>query len=162
MKKFLSILLLLTMTLSLAACGGKNDANQQEAPDLNQYYEDFIASLGEDNQPAMADVEGEALDTAFPGLSALETRQLVVKTAMISAVPFEFALAEAADASDVQAVADIFQARIDYQIETGALYPMTVEAWEKASIITQGNVVALICAGEEQTRAEEAFNQLFQ
>ena len=38
---------------------------------------------------------------------------------------------------------------------------MTVESWEKAQIITQGNVVALICAGTEQSKAADAFNALF-
>lgn len=164
MKKILSFALLLAMTLSLAACGGKTPAGgpEKEAPDLNQYYEDFMAQLGEDNSPAMGDVEGEALEGLYPGLGALETKQLVVKTAKISAVAFEFALVEVADSGDVQAAADIFQARIDYQIETGAYYPATLESWENARIITQGNVVALICAGSEQAQAEEAFNQLFQ
>ena len=50
MKKLLSVLLSVTMLLTLAACGGQT----KEAPDLNQYYEDFMAALGEDNAPANA------------------------------------------------------------------------------------------------------------
>ena len=38
---------------------------------------------------------------------------------------------------------------------------MTVEAWEKAQVITHGSVVALICAGEEQSDAAAAFEKLF-
>ena len=38
---------------------------------------------------------------------------------------------------------------------------MTVEGWQKAEIITQGAVVALICAGEQQAEAVSAFNALF-
>lgn len=137
------------------------DAPSQDAPDLNQYYEDLMASLGEDNQPAMMDVEAEMVEQVYPGLGALETKQLVAKTPMITSVAFELVLVELADEADVQAAQDILQARIDYQIESGAFYPATVEAWENAQILTQGNVVALICAGAEQERAVEAFNALF-
>lgn len=173
MKKIFAALLVFVLTLSLAACGGKNgnsgnngDNNasdqQKEAPDLNKYYEDFMATLGEDNTPAMMDVEGDMVEQVYPGLGTLETKQLVIKNAMISAVAYEFVLVEAADADGAQTAADILQARIDYQIETGAFYPMTLESWEKAKIITQGNVVALICASGEQEQAEKAFNALFE
>lgn len=162
MKKFWNILLSVTLLLTLAACGkGGNDAPAKEAPDLNQYYEDFMATLGEENTPAMMDVESDLITQVYPGLEAYSMKQSVLKTAMISAVPYEFALVELENESDVQAVVDIFQARIDYQIETGAFYPMTVEGWEKAQIITQGNVAALICASDEQDQAVEAFNKLF-
>ena len=169
MKKIVTTLLLFALTLSLAACGGSGNnqgdtpdqSQQKEAPDLAKYYEDFLATMGEDNTPALADVEGDAVEQMYPGLGALETKQMVLKTAMISSVAFEFALVEVSNAADVQTAADIFQARIDYQIESGAFYPMTVESWEKAQIITQGNVVALICAGGEQSQAVEAFNALF-
>ncbi len=165
MKKIVSLLLLLSLTLSLAACGGNqgqpDQSQQKEAPDLAKYYEDFMSTLAEDNTPAMGDVEGDAVEQMYPGLGALETKQLVIKTAMISSVAFEFALVEVANASDVQAAKDILQARIDYQIEAGAFYPATVESWEKAQIITQGNVVALICASNEQSQAADAFNALF-
>lgn len=163
MKKLTSILLSVTLLLTLAACGGEGgDGGQgQQAPDLNQYYEDFMASLGADNQPAMMDVEAEMIGQIYPGLETYGTKQSVLKIAAISAVAFEFALVELEDASHVQAVADIFQARIDNQIEAGAFYPMTLEGWEQAEVITHGNVVALIVAQGDQARAVEAFNSLF-
>ena len=58
-------------------------------------------------------------------------------------------------------MADILQARVDAQVSGGAFYPETTAAWEKAQVITRGNVVALICAGEAQDQAVEAFNALF-
>ena len=162
MKKLVSFLLSVTLLLTLAACGGKgNDAPVQEAPDLNQYYEDFMATLGEDNTPAMMDVEGDLIPQYYPGLESVTTKQAVLKTALIAMVAYEFALVEVENAADAQTAADIFQARIDYQIENGAFYPMTLEGWEKAEVIAQGNVVALICASDDQAQAEEAFNKLF-
>ena len=109
----------------------------------------------------MMDVEADLIPQVYPGLEDYELKQSVLKTPMISSVAFEIALVELADASKAQEVADIFQARIDYQVETGAYYPATVESWEKAQVITQGSVVALICAGSEQDQAVEAFNKLF-
>ena len=129
MKKLTSILLSMTLILTLAACGGGGNGGQnKEAPDLNQYYEDFMASLGADNQPAMGDVEGEQLAAVYPGLENYATKQAVLKMAMISAVAFEFALVELENEADAKAVADIFQARIYYQIENGAFYPMKLGA----------------------------------
>lgn len=162
MKKLTSILLSMTLILTLAACGGGGNGGQnKEAPDLNQYYEDFMASLGADNTPAMMDVETDLVGQVYPGLENYATKQAVLKTAAITSVPCEFALVELEDAASAQAVAEIFQARIDAQINGGAFYPMTVEGWQKAEIITQGAVVALICAGEQQAEAVSAFNALF-
>ena len=167
MKKLTSILLSALLLLTLAACGGNGNGENgtgggnKEAPDLNQYYEDFMASLGEENQPAMMDLDADMIGQVYPGLENIQTRQAVLKTAMISAVACEFALVELENESDAQTVADIFQARIDYQLEAGAYYPMTQESWEQAEIVTQGNVVALIVIQGEQDRAVEAFNQLF-
>ena len=43
----------------------------------------------------------------------------------------------------------------------GAFYPASIEAWQKASVITHGRVVALISADASQDAAMEAFNNLF-
>lgn len=163
MKKIFAALLTLALVLSLAACGKKEGGEAlQKAPDLNQYFEDFMSSLGEGNAPAMMDLEGQFLDAAYPGLGEYQTEQCVVKAAAISSVPFEFALVELESEADAKAAAEIFQARIDSQIAGGAFYPDTIAGWEKAQVIIQGNVAALICAGTEQNAAVDAFTALFQ
>lgn len=161
MKRLMHIFLAATLLLSLAACGKGGDQQSAEAPDLNRYYEDFMAALGEENAPAMMDVEAEMVANFYPGLETYGTKQSVLKMAAITAVAYEFALVELEDEANVQAVADIFQARIDAQTAGGGFYPMTIEDWEKAQVITHGRVVALICAGSEQEAAVEAFEQLF-
>ena len=151
MKKLTALLLALVMTLVLAACGGEK---AQEAPDLNTVYEDFIASL--DEAPMMMDVTDDVVETFYPGLSAIELKQSVLVTAAISAVAYEIAMVECADSADVETVQGIFQSRIDSQVDGGAMYPATAEAWEGAEILTSGNVVALIVAGQDQAAAAEA------
>ena len=151
MKKLTALLLALVMTLVLAACGGEK---AQEAPDLNTVYEDFIASL--DEAPMMMDVTDDVVETFYPGLGGVSLKQSVLVTAAISAVAYEIAMVECADSADVETVQGIFQARIDSQVDGGAMYPATVEAWEGAEILTSGNVVALIVAGQDQAAAAEA------
>ena len=150
MKKLIAMLLTLTMVLALAACGEK----AQEAPDLNIVYEDFIASL--DEAPMMMDVTDDVVETFYPGLGGVSLKQSVLVTAAISAVAYEIAMVECADSADVETVQGIFQTRIDAQVDGGAMYPATAEAWEGAEILTSGNVVALIVAGQDQAAAVEA------
>lgn len=159
MKKVISIVLALILALGLVACGGGNDT--QEAPDLQTYYDEFMASLG-DNVPMMMEITDDLVEGMYPGLSSYTFNQKVLQTAAISAVAFEMALVEVADEADVEAVKGIFQSRIDSQVEGGAMYPATVEAWQNAEVLVNGNVVALIAAGEDQTAAVDAFNALFQ
>ena len=81
----------------------------------------FAASVTSDQEtwPGMMPMEGEALNSFYAGLSAIATKQCLVQMAMISASGDEIALVEVENSGDVQAVKDIFQARIDYQVGDG-------------------------------------------
>ena len=160
MKRMMAAVLALMMVFALVACGSANGGQASEAPDLQAYYDDFMASLG-DNAPMMMAIEGDMLEAAYPGLSDYTLKQSVMQMAGISAVAFEMALVETETEEDAQAVEKIFEARVDSQIQGGAMYPATIEAWENASVLMDGNVVALIVAGEDQTAAVDAFNALF-
>ena len=157
MKKTLTLALAMLLMLSLCACGAKETP---VAPDLSAYYGSFMESLGEENQPAMMDVTDDVVSIVYPGLENYELRQSVLKTAAITAVPFEFALVECSSAEDAAAVKEIFETRVNTQIEGGAFYPATIAAWEKADVLTSGNVVALIVAGDSQESATEQLKAL--
>lgn len=161
MKKWITAALSLTLILALAACSGNSD--QREAPNLQQYYDDFMASLGEANAPAMVDTNEDSsyVDAFFPGLNDVELKQSVLHSAMISAMAFELYFVECANEDDVETVKSIFQARIDEQVNGGAFYPEATANWEKADLLVNGNIVALIVAGEYQDDAVNAFNALF-
>lgn len=129
---------------------------------------DFCASVTGDQEtwPSLMAVEGEALDTFYAGLSAICTKQCLVQMAMISASGDEIALVEVENSGDVQAVKDIFQARIDYQVGDGtspggAWYPEPTEMWKNESrIVSNGNFVMLVAHSGADAVVEQ-FNALF-
>lgn len=125
------------------------------------YMEHLVATLGEENTPHTMAVEGELLDAYYTGLNGIATKQCVVQMPGIGAVPFEFALVEVENAKDAAAVRAIFEARVTYQVEGGAWYPATIEGWEKAEIVENGNYIALIVAGEQQSDAVQAYQEFF-
>lgn len=132
--------------------------------DLAAFYE-TVASGG--NMPALMQLESEMLDALYPDLSAIKTNQCAVYTAMISAAVGEIALVEVQSASDVQAVKDIFQARIDYQVGDdqnpgGAWYPASIEGWKNGSrIVANGNYIMLIALSDGADTVVDSFNALF-
>nr|WP_325231327.1 DUF4358 domain-containing protein [uncultured Oscillibacter sp.] len=190
-KKFLALALALTLALSLAACGGKDapaqdgtsDAPEASAPeteapetpeespkeiDLAAFYDTLRA---ENTWPELMNLTEDAamtelLDSYYPGLSEISTKQCGVYVAAISAAVGEIALVEVENAGDVQAVEDIFQARIDYQVGDdtnpgGAWYPETIEGWKtKSQIVSKGNYV-MLAVGDAAGAAVESFEALF-
>lgn len=131
----------------------------EKSVDLAAFYE----TISGGDFPAMMALEGDALDALYGGLSALNPKQCLVYTPMISAVGAEIALVEASSDGDVQKIKDIFQSRIDYQLEQGAFYPQTVEAWENsARIVSNGNYILLACMGDGGCDTiVDQFNALF-
>lgn len=108
----------------------------------------------------------ELLDSYYPGLAEIPTKQCGVYIAAISAAVGEIALVEVENAEDVQAVEDIFQGRIDYQVGDdenpgGAWYPETIEGWKtKSQIVSRGNYV-MLAVGDAAEAAVESFEALF-
>ena len=142
------------------------DVQSKPAPsvDLTAFYESVVSG---GNMPAMMQAEGEVLDAFYPGLTAIQTNQCGVYTAMISAAVGEIALVEVQNSADAQAVKDIFQARVNYQVGDdqnpgGAWYPASIEGWKNGSrIVSNGNYVMLIALSEGADDVVNSFNALF-
>ena len=144
------------------------ESEPQEEIDLAAFYETLreestwpeLMNLLEDETMT------ELLDSYYPGLSAISAKQCGVYVAAISAAVGEIALVEVENAGDVQAVEDIFQGRIDYQVGDdanpgGAWYPETIEGWKtKSRIVSHGNYV-MLAVGEAADAAVESFEALF-
>lgn len=135
--------------------------------DLTAFYQSLVQTYGAEF-PADSNVSdsAELLDSFYPGLTAIETEQVVIYQPMMSSVVCEIVLVEVKNAADVQTVKDICKARIDYQVGDGtrpggAWYPESMEAWENYSRITaHGNYVMMI-AYSGCDAVVSAFNALF-
>ena len=177
MKKLLSMILALTMVLTLAACGGEKapEADAESgAVDLTAFYNElaetynWVDSEGDPNdfdEEAVVmmnlTAEPEFLENYYPGLSEIPTKQLIAQAPMISAVANEVVFVECENEEDAAKVTEILQNRVTVQVEGGAWYPETVEAWKQAQVITNGAFVGMIVAQGVQTEAVDAFNALF-
>ena len=143
---------------------------EQTAPEATQptdgvNLENFVFDLAEqygENFPANANVvEFGMHNDLYPGIADIATEQLVIYQPMMGAVVCEIALAEVTNAADVETIKELFQARIDAQVNGGAWYPESILGWENNSrIVTNGNFVMMI-AWQFCEEAVADFNALF-
>lgn len=168
MKKwFVMALAACMLTGLLAGCGSKEEGSAQV--DLSAFYNELAEEYhwSEDPQASqegdllMSSVEGELLESYYPGLADVAAEQLIVKAPMMSSVVNEVVFAQCKSEDDAASAAEILQSRADAQAEGGAWYPESMEAWGKAKVIQNGTYVAMIASAEHQTEIEDAFNALF-
>lgn len=196
LKRVLALSLSAVLLLSLlAACGDSGEQNSanptstnnpdptqtvqpsqgpaSDTPaDLTAFYERLAEAY---EYPMMMPLNNpddpNYLEGFYPGLSGISTEQLVAFAPAMSSVVCEIALVQVANASDVNAVKDILQARIDAQVgdpnsddpnDRGlAWYPESIEVWQNNSrIVSNGNYVMLI-AREDCDAIVNEFNALF-
>ena len=168
MKKwFVMALAACMLTGLLAGCGSKEEGSAQV--DLSAFYtglaEEYHWSeapqTSQEGDLLMSSVEGELLESYYPGLADVATEQLIVKAPMMSSVVNEVVFAQCKSEDDAASAAEILQSRADAQAEGGAWDPEAMEAWGKAKVIQNGTYVAMIASAEHQTEIEDAFNALF-
>ena len=121
-------------------------APQAELPDLETLYNqgiEVLNQMGDDAPILFPETDVNYLENFYPGLAAVELKQLYAGVAPVTNAPFEIILVEVANEADVQTVLDIFQARVDR--ESGdSTYPENAEAWmNKCRITNRGNYVFL-------------------
>ena len=172
MKRFVTLMMSLLLTAGLlTACGGQKDEGGAEDAQvsLNSLYAGWAeeyhwsgdaASSGPDDLLLM-DLEGETLESYYPGLAALATEQLVAKAPMMSSVVNEIVLVQCASEEDAEAAAVILQERADAQAEGGAWYPESMEAWSKAQVLREGTYAALIASSQYQDALVSSFQEQF-
>ena len=154
MKKWICVLLAAMMVLSLAACGGNQNPQQEngtqqgdtqqkeQTVDLKQAAEDAIATLG-DELPLFPVEDAAELEGLYPGLAAVETRQIVAYQPPVSGFGCELVRVEVASAADVETVRGILQQRVD-SMANDTTYPENTPAWKNNSAVTvNGNYVVM-------------------
>ena len=130
--------------------------------DLTAFYTSLVNTYGENFPANMSLTEmQEMLDAFYPGLSAIDTKQMLIYQPMMGAVVCEIALIEVANAADVETVKGILEGRITAQVDGGAWYPESIEGWKSNSrVAVNGNCVMMI-AYSECDAVVSAFNGLF-
>ena len=154
MKKWICMLLAAMMVLSLAACGGNQNPQQEngtqqgdtqqneQTVDLKQAAEDAIATLG-DEMPLFPVEDAAELEGLYPGLAAVETRQIVAYQPPVSGFGCELVMVEVASVADVETVRGILQQRVD-SMANDTTYPENTPAWKNNSAVTvNGNYVVM-------------------
>ena len=121
-------------------------APQAELPDLETLYNqgiEVLNQMGDDAPILFPETDVNYLENFYPGLAAVELKQLYAGVAPVPNAPLELILVEVAHESDVQTVLDIFQARVD-RASGDSTYPENAEAWmNKCRITSRGNYVFL-------------------
>ena len=161
MKRLMTLALAALMLLGLlTACGGSKKEEVRNV-DLQAFYKELQDSYEYWSDDYLVDIEGEMLESYYPGLADIETEQFVAKMPMMSSVVNEVVFLQCKTEEDAAKAAAILQDRVDTQAEGGAWYPESMEAWSKGSVIQQGTYVAMIASAEHQNDVEERFNALF-
>ncbi|MDD3348001.1 DUF4358 domain-containing protein [Oscillibacter sp.] len=159
MKRLMMLAMAAVMLVGLlSACGSKK--SETVDADLDEFYDDLEDSYGWDDN-YLVDIEGEMLESYYPGLADIETEQFVAKTPMMSATVNEMVFLQCKTEEDAVKAGAILQDRIDAQADGGAWYPESMEAWSKGTVIQQGTYVAMIASAEHQDEIAEKFNALF-
>lgn len=153
----LSVLVLLGL---LTACGGKESEAADLDVDLGAFYADVEEEYGW-GDGYMVDIEGDMLDSYYPGLRDITAKQFVAKMPMMSSVVNEMVFMQCQTEDDAGNAAAILQDRINVQAQGGAWYPESMEAWSNGIVIQQGTYVAMVASAEHQDEISEGFNQKF-
>ncbi len=158
-----AVWMLAALLLLASGCGGQREDGRAEDSDvaLDTLYAGMEEACGWE-EGYMADVEGELLESYYPGLSGIPAKQLVAKVPAMSSDVNEVVLIQCETEEDAESAAVILQARIDAQAEGGAWYPESLEAWKAAKVLREGACAALIASGAHQAELEEQFRSQFQ
>ena len=159
MKKTVSMLLVFLMFLSLCGCG--NEKNDGPAPGtaLHTFYQAIMDAQPEGAEELVLFEESnpDLIANFYPGLDSVALNQQAYYMPPIATHPCEIVMVEVENNDDVQAVADIFQARIDLGADV-ANYPESAEGWKiYAQVQTSGNFVCMIVLPEGYVIPENVF-----
>lgn len=161
MKKLMTLALAAIMMLGLVGCGSKKE--EQANVDLTGFYNSLATEYGwDDNTMANLTDDPELLEMYYPGLSEINTTQLIAKAPMMSSVVNEFVFIQCETEEDAAKAAEILQTRITAQAEGGAWYPESMEAWGRGVVDQQGTYVAMIASAEYQEDITAKWQAQFQ
>ena len=160
MKKGFLLLVAIVMTVSLFACGAKKDNAPEPGTPLNSFYEAILAAQPSDAEALILFEESDPalISSFYPGLDSIELAQQAFYMPPIVTHPCEIVLVEVKDTANVQAVADIFRARIA-QGADNTTYPESAAGWQSYAQVQQsGTFVCMIVLPEGYDIPENVFS----
>ena len=136
-----------------------------EAPSasLSGFYDSLQGSY--EGLRGMMVLEGELLDTYYPGLSSIAAVEEVLiqetQMTMANVAVGLVKLSGEATLDDVTAVTDVLNARITAQAEGGAWYPASCETWGQGVITSVSNYVGMFVYPEDAQDMADLFTDTF-
>lgn len=145
MKRFIAILVLLTLTLSLAACG---KAEEAKAVDLAAVYEGFSEIL-----PEMLVLDGDTR-VNFLGIEEEDCLQVVTAVSDTGLKADEVWLIQAKDDAAMTRLQELAQTRLQAKQDELEFYlPEEYLVAKEGKILTSGHYLALLISPDVDTMA---------
>ena len=162
MKRIAAWFLALIFVLGLIGCGG-DDAGST-APEagtpLSTFYQAVLDAQPEGAEELIffEESDPDLIASFYSGLEEIELSQQAFYMPPIATAPCEIVLVEVKNSDDAQAVADIFQARIDLGADNVA-YPESAAGWQaNAQVQQSGNFVCMIVLPDGHVVPEDVFS----
>lgn len=159
MKRVIALLLVMLMTISMYGCSKEQRKGPEPGTALNTFYQAIIDAQPENAEELILfeETNPDLIASFYPGLDAIELSQQAYYMPPIATHPCEIVLVEVKNDADVQAVADIFQARIDMGADN-TNYPESAAGWQLyAQVQKSGNFVCMIVLPEGYVIPENVF-----
>ena len=161
MKKILALVFVFLLIASVCGCADETkEAQVAPGTPLDTFYQAIMDAqpesadaliLFEENNPAL-------IESFYPGLTDIELSKSAYYMPPIATHPCEIVLVEVKDAANVQAVVDIFQARIDLGADN-TTYPESAAGWQLyGQVQCSGNFVCMIALPEGYVVPENVFD----
>lgn len=160
MKKIITLFLTFFVIISLCGCGSEKSQTPESGTPLSVFYQNVIDIQPEDKDELIFFEESnpDLIENFYSGLENIELNQLALYMPPIITYPCEIVLVEVVNNADTQAVAEIFQSRID--IGAGDTdYQESSSVWQsRAQVQTSGNFVCMIVLPDGYVIPENVFN----
>ena len=150
MKKLFACLLAVLMLAGLCGCGEKQAAAPEPGTALSTFYDAILAVQPEDAEALILfeEFNPDLIASFYPGLDGIELSQQAFYMPPIVTHPCEIVLVEVKNNADVEAVVEIFQARIALGADN-TTYPESAAGWKQFAQVQQsGNFVCMIVLPE--------------
>ena len=159
MKRVIALLLVVLMAVSLCGCSKEQSKGPEPGTALNTFYQAIMDAQPEDAEELILFEESnpDLIASFYPGLDSIKLSQQAYYMSPIATHPCEIVLVEVKNDTDVQAVADIFQARIDMGADN-TNYPESAAGWQLyAQVKKSGNFVCMIVLPGDYVIPENVF-----